>query len=76
MRPGHYQLFGSAAYLDVSGFSFFFTGDVGSTYTVQYSTNVGVSNWTLLVVTDIPVSPAKVTDPATPALKRFYRVLH
>ena len=59
----------------VSGFSFFFTGDPGSTYTVQYSTNLGQTNWSTLLVTNITVSPTKVTDASAPALKRFYRVL-
>ncbi len=58
-----------------NGFTFQFTGDPGTTYTVQYSTNVGISNWTSLLVTNIPVSPATVTNANPLALKRFYRVL-
>ena len=60
---------------DAGGFSFFFTGEPGNTYTVQYLTNVGTTNWTTLLATNITVSPTKVTDPGNLALKRFYRVL-
>jgi len=58
-----------------AGFSFLFTGDIGSTYTVQYCTNFTQPIWTTLLVTNIPVSPAKVTDPEPPVHNRFYRVL-
>jgi hypothetical protein len=58
-----------------SGFSFLFTGDVGITYTVQYCTNLTSSSvWTTLLVTNIPVSPARVTDTSPVVGRRFYRV--
>jgi hypothetical protein len=60
---------------DLNGFSFLFTGDPGSTYTVQFSTNLSQTNWRTLLVTNIPVSPAKVTDTNPPVPKQFYRVL-
>ena len=59
---------------DVSGFSFLFTGDSGTVYTVQFSTNLSQTNWSTLLVTNIPVSPAKVTDTNPSVLKRFYRI--
>ena len=60
---------------ELNGFSFLFTGDPGTDYTVQFSTNLSQTNWSTLLVTNIPVSPAKVTDPNPPDPKRFYRVL-
>jgi len=60
---------------ELSGFSFLFTGDPGTTYTVQYATNLSQPVvWSTLLVTNIPVSPAKVTDPAPAIRNRFYRV--
>jgi hypothetical protein len=59
---------------ELSGFSFLFTGDPGTTYTVQFSTNLNQKVWSTLLVTNIPVSPAKVTDPTPPVGNRFYRV--
>ena len=59
---------------ELTGFSFLFTGNPGTTYTVQFTTNLSQPVWSTLLVTNIPVSPAKVTDP-TPAIRnRFYRV--
>lgn len=60
---------------DLSGFSFLFTGDPGTNYTVQFSTNLSQTNWSTLLVTNIPVSPAKVIDTNTAAPNQFYRVL-
>jgi len=53
-------------------FTFQFTGNPGTTYTVQYSTNL--TGWNTLLVTNIPVSPARVVDTNAPTRKRFYRV--
>lgn len=61
--------------VNLKGFSFVFTGDPGTNYTVQYSTNLSQSNWSTLLVTNIPVSHAIVTDINVPIGKRFYRVL-
>jgi hypothetical protein len=60
---------------ELDGFSFLFTGDPGTDYTVQFSTDLAQPNWSTLLVTNIPVSPAKVTDPNASAQQRFYRVL-
>ena len=60
---------------ELNGFSFLFTGDPGTDYTVQFSTNLSQTNWSTLLVTNIPVSPAKVTDPNPPDPQRAYRVL-
>jgi len=60
---------------ELNGFSFLFTGDPGTDYTVQFSTNLSQTNWSTLLVTNIPVSPAKVTDSNATDPKRFYRVL-
>ena len=59
-----------------SQFSFLFTGDVGTTYTVQYSTTLASNSWSTLLVTNIPVSPAKVVDTNQPVGRRFYRAFH
>jgi hypothetical protein len=60
---------------DLYGFSFLFTGDPGTNYTVQFSTNLSQTNWSTLLFTNIPVSPATVTDTNPPLRNRFYRVL-
>jgi len=52
-----------------------FTGDTGVTYTVQFRTNLNQPNWNTLLITNIPVSPAKVSDTYNSAQNRFYRVL-
>jgi hypothetical protein len=59
---------------ELVGFSFSFTGDPGTTYTVQFTTNLSQPVWSTLLVTNIPVSPALVTDPAPAIGNRFYRI--
>jgi hypothetical protein len=54
-------------------FTFQFTGNPGTTYTVEYSTN-STKSWNTLLVTNIPVSPATVVDPTPPKGSRLYRV--
>src|SRR5262249_848497 len=61
--------------LESNHFTFLVTGDIGLTYTVQVSTNLSQTNWSTLLVTNIPVSPAKVTDPSPLVARRFYRIL-
>ena len=61
--------------MDLNRFSFLFTGDPGTTYTVQFSTNLSQTNWSTLLVTNIPVSPATATDTNPAVRNRFYRVL-
>jgi len=56
-------------------FTFLFTGDTGVNYTVQFRTNLTQTNWNTLLVTNIPVSPAKVTDTYNPVQNRFYRIM-
>ena len=65
----------SAPERELNAFSFFFTGEPGTDYTVQYSENLGQSNWNTLMITNITVSPTKVTDPNGAAAERFYRVV-
>jgi uncharacterized repeat protein (TIGR03803 family) len=52
-------------------------GTLGDTYTIQYSTNLAVPNWTpMLIVPNLSISPYQMIDPAgigEPA--RFYRVV-
>ena len=55
-------------------FTFLFTGDTGVNYTVQFCTNLNQPVWNTLLVTNIPVSPAKVTDTTPPNQSRFYRI--
>ena len=64
----------SDAQQEPGGFSFYFTGDPGSDYTVEFTPGLNPTNWSTLLVTNIPVSPAKVTDPNGSAPQRFYRV--
>lgn len=56
-------------------FTFHFTGDIGTDYAVQYRTNIAQTNWTQLLMTNIPVSPATVTNFAPLGPTRFYRVI-
>ena len=50
------------------------TGNLGRDYTIQYREDLTGTNWSVLTtLTNLPVSPYQVTDPATnPA--RFYRL--
>jgi hypothetical protein len=55
-------------------FTFLFTGEPSKTYTIQYCTNLADPAWSTLLVTNIPVSPARVTDLTSSTSNRFYRV--
>jgi len=52
-------------------------GTLGDTYTVEYTTNLAVPNWTpMLIVPNLSISPFQMIDPAgivPPA--RFYRAV-
>ena len=52
-------------------------GTLGDTYTLEYTTNLAVPNWTpILIVPNLSISPFRMIDPAgvvPPA--RFYRVV-
>jgi hypothetical protein len=52
-------------------------GTLGNTYTVQYTTNLAVSNWTpMLIVPSLSVSPFQMIDPAGVGQPmRFYRAI-
>ena len=52
-------------------------GTLSNTYTVEYTTNLAVPNWTpLLIVPDLLISPFKMLDPAgIVSPTRFYRAV-
>ncbi len=57
-------------------FSMRLTGAANQNYTLQYSTNLNSTNWTLLAVTNNPnASSYVVTDPNPLQGQKFYRVL-
>lgn len=56
-------------------FQFYLNAPPGVNYTVQYSTNLAISNWLTLVVTNNLLSPITVVDPAATNKNRFYRVV-
>ena len=52
-------------------------GTLGHTYTVQYTTNLAVPNWTpMLIVPNLSISPFQMIDPAGVGQpERFYRAV-
>jgi len=54
---------------------FLLTGLAGQNYTVQFATDLRLSNWSTLIITNSPVSPFPIVDPAATNASRFYRVL-
>jgi hypothetical protein len=56
-----------------AGFQFQFIGQVGSTYTVQTSTNL--THWSLLGTVPGATPTVTVADPAPAGAQRYYRVL-
>lgn len=52
-------------------------GTLGDTYTLEYSTNLSVSNWTpILIVPNLSISPFQMIDPAGVGQpSRFYRAV-
>lgn len=56
-------------------FQFFISGSAGQNYTVQTSTNLGSTNWSLLLITNSPVNSFMVSDTNATNRARYYRVL-
>jgi uncharacterized repeat protein (TIGR03803 family) len=52
-------------------------GTLGDTYTIQYTTNLAIPNWTsMLIVPNLSISPFQMIDPVGIGLPaRFYRAL-
>ncbi len=62
----------------LSGYPFLsLYGTLGDTYTVQYTTNLAVPNWTpMLIVPNLSISPFQMIDPAGVGQPmRFYRAM-
>jgi hypothetical protein len=56
-------------------FQFMVSGFSGQNYTIQTSTNLKSTNWSILLVTNPPVNNFLISDPNTTNPARFYRVL-
>jgi hypothetical protein len=56
-----------------SSLSFLLAGAMGTTYTIQVSTNVAATNWSTLLVTNLSSSFAVVHDTQATTKQRFYR---
>jgi hypothetical protein len=54
---------------------FLVNGLAGQNYTVQFSTDLRLANWSTLIITNSPVSPFLIVDPAATNASRFYRML-
>ena len=63
--------------LNLSGnqFQLQLAGATGQNYTVQFSTNLGNSNWSSLLVTNPAASPVTILDANATNSRRFYRAL-
>ena len=58
-----------------TNFQFSVSGSAGQNYTIQASTNLKSTNWTLLLVTNSPVNNFLFSDPNATNPARYYRVL-
>jgi Tfp pilus tip-associated adhesin PilY1 len=56
-------------------FRFQLSGQTGQNYIVQVSTNLGLTNWLTLVVTNLSASPVLIQDSQATDQERFYRVI-
>lgn len=56
-------------------FQFLLSGLSGQNYTIQTSTNLKSTNWSVLLVTNSPMNNFLIFDPNTTNPARFYRVL-
>ncbi|MGH7972335.1 MAG: choice-of-anchor tandem repeat GloVer-containing protein, partial [Limisphaerales bacterium] len=56
-------------------FQMLVNGSAGQTYTVQMSTNIALSNWMPILVTNATSGEFLFTDPTPTNQQRFYRVL-
>jgi hypothetical protein len=56
-------------------FQFVVSGFSGQNYTIQTSTNLKSTNWSVLLVTNSPMNNFLISDPNTTNPARFYRVL-
>jgi hypothetical protein len=50
-------------------------GEVGTSYRLQYSTDLGSTNWSQLVKLSLPSSPFTFTDSGATNVERFYRAV-
>jgi hypothetical protein len=56
-------------------FQFLLSGSSGQNYTIQTSTNLKSTNWSILLITNSPVNNFLISDPGPTNPARFYRVL-
>jgi hypothetical protein len=57
-------------------FGFNLYGSPGTNYTIQASTNLSVTNWfTVMIITNLPATPAYLQDNQATNPQRFYRAL-
>ncbi len=61
--------------LTSSQFQFLLSGLAGQNYTIQSSTDVGGSNWLVVMFTNAPCDSVLIADPDATNSARFYRVL-
>jgi hypothetical protein len=72
-RPGTPLI--SGANLSQGSVQFQISGDAGPDYMVYVSSDLGQTNWALLLATNSPALPFYFTDPQPAVLsRRFYRV--
>jgi hypothetical protein len=64
-----------ATYGRAGQFQFLLNGPTGTSFTIQYSTNLGAAFWNTLLVTNSLTSPITILDPNASGPHGFYRVL-
>jgi hypothetical protein len=58
-----------------SQFQFLLSGLAGQNYTIQSSTNLGGTNWLVVLATNAPCNSVLIVDPQATNRARFYRAL-
>ncbi|HEY3760207.1 MAG TPA: hypothetical protein VGN23_00465 [Verrucomicrobiae bacterium] len=72
--PADLPLFGQPAHLSASQFNFNLYGANNNNYTVQFSTNLVISNWTTVtIISNLPNSPYLIQDLQATNRARYYR---
>lgn len=56
-------------------FSFEVTGAISTTYTLQFSTNLSLTNWSSLFSFQLTTNPFSITDLQATNRQRYYRLL-
>jgi hypothetical protein len=63
------------ARLSATQFRFLLNGLAGQNYTIQKSTNLSTTNWSVLFITNAPATSIQIIDPAATNSRAFYRAL-